>query len=146
MRSVPYAAMKDTQINCALFIALALSLSGCKKPDAVNELEKAAAAMEKAEPTTTPATPDPGTSSEPSGPPPVKQVQQAIADYKAGNMEDAVTRLQLLRRMAVISPQQRMALQDSIAAVMTEIYTLAEKGDPRAVAAVQRYQQLQNAR
>lgn len=137
--------MKASHSNYALFAALILSLSGCQKPDAVNELEKVATALEKAEPPA-PATPDPGTPREPSGPPPVKQVQQAIADYKAGNMEDAVTRLQLLRRMSAISPQQRMALQDSIAAVMTEIYTLAEKGDPRAIAAAQRYQQLQNVR
>jgi len=138
--------MKASHIYCALFMMLAISLSGCRKPSAVNELEKAAASMEKAESPPAPATPDPGTSREPAGPPPGKQVQQAIADYKAGNMEDAVTRLQLLRRTTAITPQQRMALQDSIAAVMTEIYTLAEKGDPRAIAAVQRYQQLQNAR
>jgi hypothetical protein len=73
-------------------------------------------------------------------------VQQALADFKAGNMEDTVVRLQLLRRMAVLSPQQRMALQDSVAAVMTEIYTLAEKGDPRAKAAVARYEQMQTTR
>jgi hypothetical protein len=138
--------MKANHIDCALFTVLVISLSGCQKPDAVNELEKVATALEKAEPAPAPATPDPGTPREPSGPPPGKQVQQAIADYKAGKMEDAVTRLQILRRMSAISPQQRMALQDSIAAVMTEIYTLAEKGDPRAIAAVQRYQQLQNAR
>lgn len=136
--------MRASRILCIGFTALAMSLSGCNKPGAVNELEKTAAAMEKSEPV--PAAPAPGTPAEPFGPPPVKQVQQAIADYKAGNMEDAVTRLQLLRRTAVVTPQQRMALQDSIAAVMTEIYTLAEKGDVRAIAAIQRYQQLQNAR
>jgi hypothetical protein len=127
-----------------LFVALGISLSGCQKRDAVKELERVANAMEKAE--SAPATPDPQTTPEPSAPAPGKQVQQAIADYKAGKMEDAVTRLQILRRTPVMSPQQRMALQDSIAAVMTEIYTLAEKGDARAIAAVQRYQQLQNAR
>ena len=73
-------------------------------------------------------------------------MQQALADYKAGNMEDAVVRLQLLRATAVLSPQQRMALQDGVAAVMTEIYTLAEKGDPRAKAAVARYEKMQTTR
>jgi hypothetical protein len=61
-------------------------------------------------------------------------------------MEDAVTRLQLLRATPALSPEQRMALQDSIAAVMTEIYSLAEKGDPRAIAAVAQYEKLQTAR
>lgn len=136
--------MKLRYINGLWIIALAISSSGCQKPSAVNELEKVASAMEKAEPPT--ATPSPEPAPQLSGPPPVKQVQQAIADYKAGNMEDAVTRLQILRRTTAFTPQQRMALQDSIAAVMTEIYTLAEKGDPRAIAAVQRFQQLQNAR
>ncbi|MCI0541123.1 MAG: hypothetical protein L0Z50_38465, partial [Verrucomicrobiales bacterium] len=64
----------------------------------------------------------------------------------AGKMEDAVTRLQLLRATPVLSPQQRMALQDSVAAVMTEVYALAEKGDARAIAAVAQYEKMQTGR
>src|SRR5207237_5900284 len=129
--------MKGIYINCALVAALAAVLSACHKQDPVNELEKAAAAMTKMETAPAPAAPDAGTSvPAPTGPPPAEQVRQALADYKAGKMEDAVTRLQLLRATPVLSPQQRMALQDSVAAVMTEIYSLAEKGDPRAIAAV----------
>ncbi|MSU63652.1 MAG: hypothetical protein EXS31_14845 [Pedosphaera sp.] len=124
--------------------AIAVVLSACHKQDPVVELEKAAAAMEKVE--ATPAAPDTGPDPAPAGPPPAKQVKEALADYKAGKMEDAVTRLQLLRAMPAMPPQQRMALQDSIAAVMTEIYTLAEKGDPRAIAAVVQYEKMQNAR
>ena len=131
-------------LHCALLAAIALALSACQKQDPVVELEKAAAAMDKVE--AAPAAPEASPNPAPAGPPPGKQVQQAIADYKAGNMEDAVTRLQLLRSMPAMSPQQRMALQDSIAAVMTEIYTLAEKGDARAIAAVAQYQKMQNAR
>lgn len=140
--------MKATSIHCTFLAALAVALSAChKKQDPVSELEKAAAAM--AAPETAPAepaAPAAGPRSAPAEPPPAKQVQQALADFKAGNMEDTVVRLQLLRRMAVLSPQQRMALQDSVAAVMTEIYTLAEKGDPRAKAAAARYEQMQTAR
>ena len=120
-------------------------LSACqKKQSAVNELEKAAAAMTMTEK----AAPAPDASPVPAvaGPPPAQQVQQALTDYKAGKMEDAVTRLQMLRATPVLSPQQRMALQDSVAAVMTEIYTLAEKGDPRAIAAVKQYEKMQTAR
>jgi hypothetical protein len=136
--------MKGICIHCALLAAIALGLSACHKQDPVIELEKAAAEMAKTE--TAPAAPDTGPGLAPANPPPAQQVQQAIADYKAGKMEDTVTRLQLLRATAVLSPQQRMALQDSVAAVMTEVYTLAEKGDPRAIAAVAQYEKMQTAR
>jgi hypothetical protein len=137
--------MKVIHIKFALLTAIAVGLSACQKqPSAVNELEKAAAEMTKAEP----AVPAPDAAPRPAvaGPPPAQQVQQALTDYKAGKMEDAVTRLQLLRATPVLSPQQRMALQDSVAAVMTEIYALAEKGDPRAIAARAQYEKMQNAR
>ena len=121
--------MKGIYINRAWLAAGAVVLSACHKQSAVNELEKAAAAMTKTE--TAPAAPDPARDREVASPPPAQQVQQALTDYKAGKMEDAVTRLQMLRATPVLSPQQRMALQDSVAAVMTEVYTLAQKGDPR---------------
>ena len=139
--------MKRIHLECMLLAAIAVLLVACHKQNAVSEMEKAAAAM--AAPVTepaAPAAPDAGTRPAPASPPPAKQVQQAITDFKAGNMEDAVVRLQLLRATSVLSPQQRMALQDSLAAVMTEIYTLAEKGDPRAKAAVARYEQMQTTR
>ena len=44
-----------------------------------------------------------------------------------------------------MSPDQRMALQDSLGAMMTEIYSQAEKGDPRAIAAVALYEKMQTA-
>ena len=136
--------MRGIYIHCPLLAAIAVGLSACHKQDPVIELEKAAAEMAKTE--TAPAAPDAGPGLAPANPPPAQQMQQAIADYKAGKMEDTVTRLQLLRATAVLSPQQRMALQDSVAAVMTEIYTLAEKGDPRAIAAVAQYEKMQTAR
>ena len=136
--------MRGIYIHCTLLAAIVVGLSACHKQDPVIELEKAAAEMAKTE--TAPAAPEAGPGLAPANPPPAQQVQQAIADYKAGKMEDTVTRLQVLRATAVLSPQQRMALQDSVAAVMTEIYTLAEKGDPRAIAAVAQYEKMQTAR
>ena len=73
-------------------------------------------------------------------------MQQAIASYKSGQLEDAVTRLQKLRATPALTPQQRMALQDSVAAVMTEIYGMAAKGDPRAIDAVRQYEEMQTSR
>jgi hypothetical protein len=140
--------MKGTYINCAFLAAIAVALSAChKKQDPVSELEKAAAAMAAPETVpAAPAAPDAGPRPAPASLSPAKHVQQALADFKAGNMEAAVVRLQLLRATSVLSPEQRMALQDGVAAVMTEIYTLAEKGDPRAKAAVARYEQMQTTR
>jgi hypothetical protein len=139
--------MSRIRLHRALFSAVAssaLMLSACHKQNPVSELEKAASAMAKTEPAApaTSASPAP----ENTAPRPAQQVQAALDDYKAGKMEDAVTRLQLLRATPTLTPEQRMALQDSVAAVMTEIYTLAEKGDPRAIAAVATYEKMQTSR
>ena len=142
--------MKPNFIPCAILSVLAVMLSACHKQDPVSELEKTAAAMAKAEAAPAPANPVDTSArpapAAPAGPPPARMIQEAVADYKAGKMEDAVTRLQILRNMPSLSPQQRMALQDSVAAVMTEVYSLAEKGDPRAIAAVARYEKMQTSR
>ncbi len=131
-----------TSILPALGLALlAFGLTACSKQDPVAELEKSAAAMEK-EGTPAEAAPA-GAEATPVEMTPAQQVKQAVTELKAGKMEDAVTRLQLLRSQSAMSPEQRMALQDSMAAVMTEIYTLAEKGDARAIAAVAQYQKMQ---
>ncbi len=123
-----------------ILLATALIPStGCKKEDPVNELEKTATAMAAAAPAPA-ASPDAGGA---GAMPPAAQVKEAIAEFKAGKLEDAVTRLQLLRSATVLSPQQRMALQDSMAAVMQQVYAQAEKGDPKAIAAVSQYEKMQ---
>lgn len=70
-------------------------------------------------------------------------MNQAMIAYKAGNLEDAVTRLQRLRATPAMTPQQRIALNDAIGAVMTEVYSLAAKGDSRAQMAVKQYEKMQ---
>ena len=138
-----------------LLTAIAAVLVGCgHKKDAVGELENAAnviAKLEAAQPAAAfaqpaaanPVTPSPETDAAPVAPPPVLQMKQALAAYKSGNLEDAVIRLQILRATPVLTPDQRMALNDSIAAVMTEVYAMAEKGDSRAIAAVMQYEKIQ---
>ncbi len=113
--------------------------TGCKKEDPVSELEKTATAMAAAAPAPA-AAPDASGAGTMA---PADQVKEAIAEYKAGKMQDAVMRLQLLRSATVLSPQQRMALQDSMAIVMQQIYAQAEKGDARAIAAVAQYEKMQ---
>jgi hypothetical protein len=73
-------------------------------------------------------------------------MSQAMTLYKNGEYENAVTRLQTLRDRATLSPQQNMALQDAMAAVMTDIYSRAANGDARAQQAVKQYEQSKNMR
>ena len=134
--------VKRICLAVALIAAVALGAVGCSKSKkATDELEKAAAALAKESPPPAPA--DSASAGTPAYVPPAQEVKQALDEYKAGKMEDAVTRLQALRRVPVLSPEQRMALQDSIAAVMSEVYALAEKGDARAIAAVAQYEKMQ---
>jgi hypothetical protein len=70
-------------------------------------------------------------------------MSQAMAVYQAGNYQDAVARLQKLRSTPVMTPQQRIALNDAMAAVMSELYTLAEQGDTRAAQAIKQYERMQ---
>ena len=75
-----------------------------------------------------------------------QQMNQAIAAYKAGNLDDAVVRLEKLRATPVMSAEKRMALNDAMAAVMSEIYALAEKGYARAIQAVKLAEQMRTQR
>ena len=42
-----------------------------------------------------------------------------------------------------MTPEQRIALNNAMGAVMTEIYALAAKGDSRAQMAVKQYEKMQ---
>lgn len=129
----------------SLGVLLAAALTGCnRKADPTSELQKAARTMEVANPA--PAAAVPVGNAQPAQPAPAQQMSQAMASYKGGNLEDAVTQLQRLRAQTAITPEQRMALQDAMAAVMTDIYARAVKGDARAQQAVKQYEMMQNAR
>jgi hypothetical protein len=144
----------DLPIIVIFGASLALAACGCsRKSDAKTELEKAANALSTAEPapTTPPSQPtqpvEATTASQPvPAPSASQQMKEALAAYKAGNLEDAVTRLQKLRATPVMTPQQRIALNDAMGAVMTEIYSLAAKGDARAKLAVKQYEEMQTRR
>ena len=144
----------------------ALTLAGfCScghQPTAKEELDKAVDVLSKADAQPTPSppvaegTPAPepipvntaalgGSAADPA-PTPARQMQQAVAAYRGGELEDAVTRLQRLRMSPTLTAQQRMAVQDSVAAVMSEIYSLAERGDAKAIQAVKQYEEMQTNR
>jgi len=158
--------MKSLRSVLILSSFLLVVCVGCShKTDAKSALEEAASVLDNAPAQPAPAVaqapaePAPPDSSPPTIPQPAAladsgaqpaspgaQMRQALASYKSGELEDAVTRLQKLRTTATLTPQQRMALQDSVAAVMTEVYELAAKGDTRAIAAVKQYEDMQTAR
>jgi hypothetical protein len=134
-------------------------VAGCShKADTNTELEKAAQALgdggtaqapapsappppEPAAPEAQPVASDPTPQLTPS-----QEMRQAIVSYRSGQLEDAVTRLQKLRMTVALTPQQRMAIQDGVAALMSEVYGMAERGDARAIQAVKQYEQMQTTR
>jgi hypothetical protein len=125
-------------------LILVSALMGChQKTDAKSELDEAARTMQKAEPA-----PAQASQSQPSAPAgsPAQQMNRAVAAYKAGQVTDAVVQLQKLRATPTLTPEQRMALNDAMAAVMSEVSTLAAKGDPGAAEALQQYEKLQTQR
>jgi len=134
-------------IGCA---TLGVLLAGCSsEPDANVELQKAAKALEQADagqPAPAPAQPVAVVTPSAQQQTPSQQMGQAMTLYKNGEYENAMTRLQTLRERATLSPQQNMALQDAMAAVMTDVYTRASKGDARAQLAVKQYEQSKNTR
>ena len=78
-----------------------------------------------------------------TAPAPAQQMSQAMVAYKADQLEDAVTRLHKLRAMPTLTSQQRIAMNDAVAAVMTDIYARAAKGDSRAIQAVKLAEEMQ---
>ena len=146
-------SLSTTMVLCA---SLAVAAFGCRqKTDARSELEKAASTLAQEEPAQAPppAPSQPAQSLPPSAvpeappapaPAPAQQMSQALAAYKAGDFEDAVIRLPVLRATPVMTPQQRITLNDAMGAVMTEIYSRAAKGDARAIQAVQQYEEMQS--
>jgi|ERR1044071_241240 PBP1b-binding outer membrane lipoprotein LpoB len=132
----------------------ALLVSGCSsKKDANSELQKASAVMAQPEQSQAAAAAEPsqsipGSTAAPVAPTssPAQEMNQAMTAYKAGDLDDAVRRLQKLRATPVLSAEKRIAVNDATAAVMGEIYALAAKGDARAMQAVKLYEQMQTHR
>jgi len=129
----------------ALSVFLILANSGCghKTADNKAQINQATQDMVKAgqnQPMTMTA---PGAVSAPSN---VQQMNDALASYKSGDLEDAVTRFQVMRAHTSMSGEELIALNNAMAAVMGDIYARAAKGDVRAQQAVREYQRLQQNR
>lgn len=139
--------MKTSFLLCCVGIGLLFVATGCRKTTPVIKSADFESAADKF--TAAPPPPAPEITSAPaaSAPPALAQeMKQAVQAYKGGQFEDAVARLQSLRAQPVMSAQQRMALNDAMAAVMADIYAMAAKGDQRAIQAVKQYEKLQTQR
>jgi len=148
-----HAIMKSSfLIRGACCAGLVFVFAGCggSQPDANTELEKAAKALEQAE--ASPPSPAPAQPAQPVVAAPVarqtpaQQMNQAMTYYKNGEYETAMANLQVLRDRTTMTPQQNMAVQSAMAAVMTDIYTRAANGDARAQQAVKQYEASKTAR
>src|SRR5512135_1701478 len=110
-------------------------LPGCqRKVEPGAELEKAAQLFDA-------RLPDSGASPAAAGAPAAaREMKSAVAAYQNGNLSEAVVRLQTLRAAPVLNPSQRIALNEAMGTVMTDIYARAAKGDAQAQQAVRRYE------
>ena len=124
-----------------LAVSVIIATGGCRQKATTDiELEKAVSALAT-------AVPAPATS--PEAMPvaaPSQQLKEAVAAYKGGKLEDSVTRLQALRASPALTAEQRLVLNDAMAAVMSDIYARAAKGEARAIQAVKQYEHLQTQR
>ena len=135
-----------------------LAVVGChQQGDANAEMAKAVKVLEQADaaqppapaPTQSPAVGSAAPAAQPgqqpaTSQPVAQQMSQAMASYKGGDYTDAIARLQLLRTKVAKTPEQSMAIQDAVAAVMAELYARAEKGDTKAQQAIKQWQEVRN--
>ena len=141
----------------AILSVSVVAMTGChKQTDASAELANAVKSLEKAEPVPPPAPAASVTAAPPEAPagqasqeavinqPVAKQMSQAMTAYKSGDYEDTIARLEWLRNKATKTADQTMAIQDAMAAVMTDLYARAEKGDARAQQAIKQHQATRN--
>jgi len=143
------------RLAIVILAAAVVAVTGChKQTDASSQLANAVKVLEKSDPGQPPA---PATSvaapAAPSGQaspevlisqPVAQQMKQAMTAYKTGDYQDTITRLEWLRNKATKTADQTMAIQDAMAAVMTDLYARAEKGDARAQQAIKQHQATRN--
>lgn len=128
----------------AAVIISAVIIAGCgKKTDASTELAETIKVLEQAPPLPqAPAQPSPNAPATL----PAHQVSQALASLKEGKYADTIVQLEMARDNPNKTPQQMLAIQDAMAAVMSDLYTRAANGDAQAKQAIKQYQENRNKR
>lgn len=130
--------------SLALALAIAMFLlAGChRQPDASTELANTVRLLEQSTPSVSAAA---------GGPParaaralPAQEVKQALVSLQAGNYPAAIAQMESARSNPQKTPQQTIAIQDALAAVMNDLYNRAAAGDAAAKQAIRQYQQNRN--
>jgi len=136
----------SVRLVAAIVAVIALVTSSCsKKPSTDRALDEAVKALTQTNAPAVAQTAAPATANPIVATPVTQQMTQAVTSYKNGNYVDAVARLQWLRARKGNTPEQIMALQEAMAAVMGEIYARAARGDAGAQKAVKEYERMQTA-
>lgn len=126
-------------LGCSITLLALITLCGCSgKKDAATELADTVKTLEK--PSDAPQA-SPTANVNQALPPPSQQVNAALTSFKAGNYSDAIVNMEKARTNPNKTPQQMMAVQDAIAAVMRDLYARAAKGDVAAQQAIKQYQE-----
>ena len=134
----------QTAVTILVLMALVFGLLGCgQKPDANAELANTVKLLEQSSPapqvTTQASSPKPTIQ-------PAQQVNQALSSLKAGKYTDTILQMESARSNPNKTPQQMMAIQDAMAAVMSDLYARAANGDLAAKQAIKQYQENRNRR
>ena len=125
-------------------------LGGCSKKTDVNaELENAVKVLDGSNPgqVSTPQAP----AAQPQNAPvaqmaPAQQVSQALTSLKEGKYTETITYMESARSNPRKSPEQMMAIQNAMAAVMNDLYARAANGDAAARQAINKYNEERNRR
>jgi PBP1b-binding outer membrane lipoprotein LpoB len=131
-------------VGIAAVIITALTLVGCsKKTDASSELAKTVKVLEQ--PTASPQSQTQASANAPTTMP-AQQVSQALTSLKEGKYTETIVHMEMARYNPNKTPQQMIAIQDAMAAVMSDLYARAASGDAPAKQAIKQYQENRNKR
>jgi hypothetical protein len=135
------SVMKRTVLAISLLCGF-LPVIGCgqKTANTQSQIDQAVQSMARA------TSPAPAAADSAVPPTPLQQMNDAVASYKAGDFEAAVTRFQTIRAHTAMTGDQLLALNNALGAVMSDLYTRAAKGDAAAGQAVKQYEQMQTQR
>ncbi len=139
-----------TRIAAVVLSISAVLLSGCSKKTDVNaELEKAVKVLDGSNPAQSP-TPQAPTVQPQNAPiaqmAPAQQVNEALTSLKEGKYTETITYMESARSNPRKSPEQMMAIQNAMAAVMNDLYARAANGDAAARQAINKYNEERNRR
>lgn len=125
-------------LGTVLFFGSTIVLVGCtKKTDAGAELEKTIKELEQTKPAL--QAPAQLQSSAQANQPAAGQLSLALIALKERKYTEVITQMELARSNPGKTPQQTIAIQDAMAAVMQDLYTRAANGDAAAKQAIEKH-------